>query len=358
MEDDFPTLAEVLNDHGYITAGFSNNGWVETEKTRVARGFAEYTLARLAKPIEPFLPETDPDKQDKGSWVTVGLVREWLDRHAEADAPFLLFINCVEPHMRYWPPQSFRSQFLLEGVDQEYARQIPQLQFQGTTGQVVLSPEDWEIVKSLRDGETACLDHRIGLILTYMRQKGILDSTVVFILGDHGDSTGEHGTHTGHCQTGIWDTVLHTPLVVRGPSFPRGQRVQHLVQTTDILPTILPIAGIDDPAVRQEIQGTSLLAALGDEPPREFAVAEVQKPLEPLAFMRQVDPKFDSRIYNRLYKCARTREYKYVWASDGRDELYDIAKDKDEQQNIIKRRPEIALELRSKLRDFLVRLDR
>ena len=354
MEEDFPTLAEVLNAHGYYTAGICNNGWVEQEKTRIARGFTEYTLARQAEPVPPYLPQRD--NPDKGSWKTVGLVRKWLDEHAKGEKPFLLFINCTEPHMKYWAPQPFRERFLLKGVDDDYARQIPQAQFPGTAGQVVLTQDQWEIVKSLRDGATACLDHRMGLMFDYMRELGVLDETVVFILGDHGDSTGEHGLHTAHCQMAIWDTLLHTPLIVRGPDhFPAGVRVRDLAQTVDVAPTILRIAGVEDGKVWEEMQGKSLLDALHG-PIREFAMAEVQKPLEPFALMSQRTSGWDPRSVNRRWKCARTLEYKYVWSSDMRDELYNIAEDPDEQKNIISEKPEVARELKQKLEDFLLSL--
>jgi len=357
LEPDFPTLAEVLNDHGYHTAGFTNNGmWVIDEDVGIARGFKEYTIVRHAKPVPPFTPQ--PGNPDKGSWKTVGLVRKWLDEHAQDEKPFLLFINCTEPHMKYWPPNPFRRQFLLDGVDEEYAMKIPQDQFLGTAGKVVVSPDDWEIVKSLRDGETACLDHRMGLIFDYMRELGILDDTVLFILGDHGDTNGEHGLHTAHCQVAIWDTLLHTPLIVRGPNyFPSKTRIEHIVQTVDIFPTILEMAGIEDKKVWKEMQGKSLLSAL-DGPVREFAMAEVQKPTEPFVIIASRYAGWDPRTFNYHLKCARTLKYKYIWSSNMRDELYNIVEDPYEQNNIISEKPEIAEELRKKLEDFLLSLDR
>jgi len=165
----------------------------------------------------------------------------------------------------------------------------------------------------------------------------------------------------------IWDTMLHTPLIVRGPSFPKGKRVRHLVQTVDIFPTILELAEIEEESaksnqrlrlmVKKEMQGKSLLSALGDEPIREFAMAEVQKPLEPFAIMKERCPDFDPRVINRQWKCARTLEYKYCWASDLCDELYNIQVDPDEQKNIIGEKPEIASELRKKLEDFLLSIE-
>jgi len=355
LEPDLPTLAEAMNQHGYATAGFTNNGmWVIDQDVGIARGFGEYTIVREAKPVPPFTPQ--PDNPDKGSWKTVGLVRKWLDQHSHDDKPFLLFINCTEPHMKYWPPNPFRNRFLLEGVDDEYAMKIPQDQFLGSAGKIVLSPDDWEIVKSLRDGETACLDHRMDLIFDYMEELDVLDDTVLYILGDHGDTNGEHGFHTAHCQTAIWDTLIHTPLIIRGPGyFPAGTRIKHLVQTVDIFPTILEIAGVEDRKLWEEMQGKSLLSALHGQI-REFAMAEVQKPTEPLALISHRHEGWDPRVFNRHLKCARTLEYKYIWSSDMQDRLYNIADDPYEQRNVIAEKPEVAEELRGRLEDFLLGL--
>ena len=79
-----------------------------------------------------------------------------------------MFINCVEPHLRVWAPQPFRGQFLLPGVSEAEAlrRQSGCLCRAAWPGaQSHRRPHDagdWEILKSLYDGATACLDDRIG----------------------------------------------------------------------------------------------------------------------------------------------------------------------------------------------------
>ncbi len=57
-------------------------------------------------------------------------------------------------------------------------------------------------------------------------------------------------------------------------------------------------------------------------------------------------------------KSARTHEWKYIWASDGRDELYHVAEDPDEQKNVIHEYPQVAAELYQKMEDLLLSLDR
>ncbi|MGD8239781.1 MAG: sulfatase-like hydrolase/transferase [Armatimonadota bacterium] len=249
--------------------------------------------------------------------------------------------------------------FLLEGVEDDLAKRIPQQQFSGTAGEVTLTQRQWEIVRSLRDGETACVDERIGMIYDNMARRGILDDTAFIVTADHGDTQGEHGFHTAHCQTAIWDTMLHTPLVIRYPhGFGGGRRILDLVQTVDVMPTILAMAGVGDEAVWREMQGYSLTDVATGPAVREFAVAETQKPLEPFHWILNEHPNVDIRVFNRHLKAARTHEWKYIWSSDANDELYHVATDRDEQKNVVAEHRDVAEELRVKLEEFLLSMDR
>jgi len=358
LEDGIPTLAEALNDTGYLTAAINPNPWVQQDSGNCGRGFQEYLNPRKMEDVPPYTKKEAGESYGP-SWKLVGLVEKWLDDHKDDKRPWLLFVLTAEPHMKYWAPQPFRKRFLLPGVDDEYAGKIPQNQFSGTAGEVVLSEKEWEIVRSLRDGATACVDDRIGRIYDNMRKRGILDDTVFIVTSDHGDTQGEHGFHTAHCQTAIWDTLLHTPLVIRYPDgFPGGVRVEHIVQTVDVMPTLLEMAGVTDENVWNEMHGKSLLQTVKGKPIREFAVAETQKPLEPFHWIMREHPGYDIRVFNRHLKCARTLEWKYIWASDGQDHLYHVAVDPDEQKNLIREKKEIADELRLKLENFLLSIDR
>ena len=59
------------------------------------------------------------------------------------------------------------------------------------------------------------------------------------------------------------------------------------------------------------------------------------------------NPEFDVSVYARRLKDVRTKEFKYIWASDGRDELYNLKIDPGELNNLIKSQPEKAKELKT-----------
>jgi len=226
-----------------------------------------------------------------------------------------------------------------------------------TIGVRNLTFRDWEIQRSLYDGCTACLDHRIGLLRGVLEELGLLDNTLLIITGDHGDTQGEHVGHAYHSQNGLWDTVIKTPLVVRLPGvFEGGQRNEELVQIVDIFPTILDLLELDEPEARKSIQGKSLLDALRG-PVREFALAEAQTPKHVFRRVWSMYPDYDIRWLNESLKAARTKKYKYIWSSIGRDALYDVEEDPDEQWNIIERKREVAAELQGKLEKFLMSIE-
>jgi len=65
----------------------------------------------------------------------------------------------------------------------------------------------------------------------------------------------------------------------------------------------------------------------------------------------------DVRFANVWYKAARTKRYKYVWASNGQDMLFNIVRDPDERWNIIDRRPDIAKKLYKALEAKLMSIE-
>jgi len=366
LEPGIPTLAEVLNRHGYYTAAIQSNPWVQQDEGDCMRGFTDFTRPGAwsgkggLPPVPPYVPVEG--ESDTGiCWKMVGWVEDWLNRNAQREEPWMLFVLTGETHMKCWPPLKYRKQFLPEGFPDDKAKAVPQSQFLGTAGVVTMTAADWEIVRCLRDGAMAYVDNAIGEILNNMRKRGILDDTIFIVTSDHGDTHGEHGHHTAHCQTALWDTMLHTPLIMRYPArIPAATRVPHLAANVDVMPTLLELCGIDDEEAKRHIQGHSLLKAIDGQPVRDFVMAEVAKALEPMHLTWREHPnrdQFDYRIYNRFLKAARTLEWKYIWTSDMRDELYHVATDAAEQTNVIAQHPDVARDLKLKMENLLLSLD-
>ena len=149
----------------------------------------------------------------------------------------------------------------------------------------------------------------------------------------------------------VYDTLLHVPLIIRYPEcFKAGLRVDRQVRLTDIYPTILDVLAIEHDSY--EIQGCSLLSNREDHW-SDFAIAEHAVWGWWLDKLKRANHKFDVSKYARRLKTIRTEEFKYIWASDGCHELYNIRQDPEELNNLIETNPEKARELGVLLAEWL-----
>jgi arylsulfatase A-like enzyme len=198
-------------------------------------------------------------------------------------------------------------------------------------GVTVLGEEQRGLLSDLYDAEIATLDREVGVLLDRMRADGLLDSTVIVIVGDHGESIGEHGTYDhGH---GLHSQLLHVPLLMRFPgSLDGGRRVDDLVRLTDVAPTILEVCGLPP---LEGIEGRTLLH---DLPGR---IARAAQPRDGLFAIRarhelpDADPSpVAVGIRSVVDGALHLLEY-----SDGRIELYDRKDDPQETRNLAKDRP-------------------
>ncbi len=95
-----------------------------------------------------------------------------------------------------------------------------------------------------------------------MREDGVLDSTLLVFMSDHGEHLGEHGQWEHHPPG--FKQVIHVPLFMVYPErFPEGRRISEPVQLLDLMPTVLELAGVDRGPLM--LQGDSLLSLVDGE---------------------------------------------------------------------------------------------
>lgn len=364
LEPGLPQMPEVFGKNGYRTVAFCNNHWA-LDESRVSAGTGWDEIVRYGfekyKPVAPYIPPEDPDLRDKGALKAVGLMSKWLDDNAVGkQKPFFLFVNCTEPHDPYNPPEPFRSRFMPEGMEYEPLFKNKGGQCKSTIGDRCQTFDEWLFERCMYDALTACLDDRIGMFVEELKRRELYDDTIFIVTGDHGDVQGEQVGYSYHSQNGVWDHVCKTPLVVRYPRvFKAGTKCREMVQINDVFPTLMDICGIKDKDAAESIQGENLLAAL-KKPVRDFALLEAQRAIHPMRRAwgeGELGPDLDVRFMNVSYKAARTKRYKYVWVSNGRDMLFDTVKDPDERWNIIDRKPQVATKLRKAMEAKLMGIE-
>jgi choline-sulfatase len=157
-------------------------------------------------------------------------------------------------------------------------------------------------------------------------------STLIVLASDHGEAFGEHG-EVGHSLF-VYDTTLRVPLIVAGPGVPEGRRVNDAVALIDVAPTVLRLLGIAGATF--DADGTDLRPALDGA-----ALARRELYAESFA------PLFDFG-WSGL-RALRADGWKYIAAP--RTELYDLAADGDETNNLVDRDP-------ARARTLAARVDR
>ena len=361
LDDRFETIAEVLSENGYITLGYSNNIFVSPQRN-LAQGFNTFEVTNSGKKkleLPEYLRirslfgkrydiggELYGPSEDDGALSTNETVRAWISNVSRHEQPFFIFINYMEAHEPLHPPESFAMPFMPEGIgwDQQSKGLLRYPEY--LTGLVPHDDEAFAIRRALYDGEISYLDVRIGELLEYLRESNILDETLLIITSDHGENFGEHGL-MDHMFC-VYDTLIHVPLIIRYPGvFEGGQRVNDLVQLIDIYPTILDLLDIDGYDVEQNL-GNSLVGESKD-PELRFTIGQDRIWIGALVNLIQAKDDFDPSVFERELEAIRTEEYKYIWGSDGSEELYNIRLDPQELNNLIESEPEVANELRSLL---------
>ena len=396
LRPDLVPLPEILGRHGYRTFCVSSNYWLSRE-TGFDRGFHRFVHSwqlvqtagtnhplkrqqrKQAVGIDPAGNGTSTKRRllleagnsvnwlferttkklrqrfhayDDGAWRVNQQVARWASAWNRKEEPFFAFVHYMEPHIRYAAPGRYRTMHVPPGVDPARINRVNQDPWRYLAGCAEMSAEDLAILGGLYDGEVSYVDYRVGQLHELLSEEGLLRDTLFIITSDHGENLGDHHLMShAYC---LYDTLLHVPLIVHyPPEFPRGQRISQQVQTVDIFPTILNLANIRDEQAWGQVQGQSLLAARGTNGSTRPVFSEYLEPEPSVSVLTKRYPGFDGSPYDRALRSVRADGYKYISASDGRDELYDLTRDPNEERNIISSETETARRLRTSLDEWL-----
>lgn len=201
---------------------------------------------------------------------------------------------------------------------------------------------EWKYQRYMRDYAKVVksLDDNVGRVLDYLKEKDMLDNTLVVYTSDQGFYMGEHGWFDKRF---MYEESMHTPLIMHLPKGldARGD-ITELVQNIDYGPTILDLAGISLP---EDMHGISMLPLLKGEHPVNWRKALYYHFYEYPA----------EHMVKRHYG-VRTERYKLIHFYNDIDvwELYDLKNDPAEMYNIYGQpgTEEVTAELKTTLLDL------
>ena len=274
------------------------------------------------------------------SWITAPVLatsfsswfEDWSSRHR--GAPFFAFVHQWDVHYDYLPPPPYNTMF-----DAAYLG--------SATGRYEhmkssMSARDLEHVVALYDGEIRFSDELVGHLISALENGGILDQTIVILTADHGEEFYEHGLK-GHRHQ-LYDESLLVPLVMRyPPSLAAGIHVRQQVRLMDIAPTVLGLAKVNPPHGFGSIKGES-----GVQRGRDLADLVNRAP-------GPVVHAFGSLGGSMFF--LRTGRHKFLLNADFEtEELYDLMRDPEELDNIVKSQLELAAEMRAELQSWMSKM--
>ena len=312
-----PTLPELLRGAGVVTAAIDN---LAGGQPWFFRGYDHYMTLR----------------ENTMDWIA-GAALKWV--HAYGDSPFFLFLHPWDPHSPYVVPDAYRNRFIegdgKSGDPERWKAVEEQLVypfFKSFHYDRLGGVNDLDYIEAQYDSEIRYCDDGMAKLFAGLRDQGLWDDTAILITSDHGESMTEHHVYFEH--HGIYDGVLHVPLIARIPHAPEGLRIRGMRQHIDLAPTVMDLFGESIP---EPFEGGSLMPHLLDE----------------------TDEGYDA-IYaaeaSRMSKWAiHTGDWKFLKNIDpgqyhiDYDELYHIAEDPHESRNLIADHPEIAENLERRL---------
>ncbi len=297
------SMYEVKQDHGWHNISKTSHFYFR-ERRGVNQGFQVW--------------DNDGHKELEDSHDDIATPRIWNrleptledlgEQHQSDDAdPFSIFVHFFDPHARYNHHDEFpfdRGNTHRENLIADY------------------------------DSEIAHADHYVGKIIDTLKEQDLYDDTIFVITSDHGEAFDEHGYYF-HGQT-LYNTVLNVPKLIRVPGW-FDHEVDGPVSVIDIAPTLLDLLDLPIP---DEYEGEALTdVLLGRAAPAERPIFGELLPYT---------------AFEEHHRAVVYGDYKLIVDfTHGIEELYNVAEDPLEQNDLSGEKPEKHAKLREMLDEFM-----
>ena len=268
--DGTTTLAQTLSAEGYDTACYSSNAWI-TPYTRLTDGFDDQdnffevmpgnflsgpladawqtlndneTLRAVADKLVS-LGNTAHELlaggggADSKTPAVIDRTREFVADSAASDSEgFFAFINLMDAHLPYHPPEEYAAEFA-PGVD---SADICQNSKEYNSGARDIDDAEWDAIRGLYDADIAHIDAELTRLFDWLKAEDLWDDTAVVVCADHGELHGEHDLY-GH-EFCLYDPLVNVPLLVKHPALD-AERRDDQVELLDTYHTVLDALGVD-----------------------------------------------------------------------------------------------------------------
>jgi arylsulfatase A-like enzyme len=241
--------------------------------------------------------------------------------------PFFLFLHYWDTHFPFPTIKNNKAETeqdlkeTLESIKDENERKYLELRI-ANKGIYTISS-----LKEKYDQSIKVVDEQVGKFYDFLKEKNILDETLIFILGDHGMSLTEHGILFN--PSGLYESSIRAPLILHFPGF-EGKEISEFVQNIDIVPTILDTIQVNN---QEKFDGFSLKPLIEKNTPLRDKVFSYDGLCEDVVTVRTKSKKFILAKDNFCNLCKGKHHQEF--------EEYNLEKDPKEMQNIFLEKSEL-----------------
>jgi arylsulfatase A-like enzyme len=346
----FPTLAEVLAGQGYRTGGFVANMFYMGARTGLSRGFQYYddwpitvpmlvSNSWLARSIGTIIAGRQVTMQ-AGAWGFKHAAqvnrsfRDWLDD--TGDRPFFAYLNYLDAHHPFPVPAPY---------DTHFSGRLPPPR----SWDAMFTANEQKQLTDAYDNAIAYLDSEVDSVFADLDGRGLLDNTVVVIVGDHGEQFGEQRRKAKGHGNSLYAALLDVPLIIYGPNANvPARRIERTISLHDLAATLMDLLQLDDVS---PFPGESLA--------RNWEPGEQERRERPAFSELSLENSFvdrgaEWRTWAGHMRSITDGPFHYIANGDGTEEMYDTEADPWEKDDLASsgRYPLDLERLRALLEDF------
>ncbi|MDP8248886.1 MAG: sulfatase-like hydrolase/transferase [Candidatus Tritonobacter lacicola] len=332
--DDIPKIVHELGRLGYRTAafvssftldsrfGFSDGFEIYDDDFSRLKGYQSLTLVRV---IDSILGITG-GRLERIAGRTNDDAVSWLRRIARQ--PYFLWVHYYDPHGPYAPPPPYSGMYYEGRKDDPANRSMDGVEMPLYWPPTIRDFTDIAYPIAQYDAEVTYTDAQIGRLLEEIDSRS--GDTILVVVGDHGESLDERGYYFRHGDY-LYDDQVKVPMIIRHGKSGEPVRVGAVVQTIDIVPTLLDLAGLEAPGW---CSGRSLVPLMK---------GENAGPGEGLSETRR---QGDESI---LDVACYDGGYKLIVRPGKETRLFDLRKDPGELRDISGEREDLVLKLKERI---------
>lgn len=246
-----------------------------------------------------------PDNNE--TYLTDKLTYDAIDfiKNYDQEKPFMLSFSYYSVHTPHQGKKELIDRFKEKGLEDRYANYAAM---------------------------ATSVDESVGKVLKAIKEKGIEKETIIIFLSDQGSYFENIPFRGGKMTETLFEGGARVPFFVHWPGVTKPNTTNNsLVQSTDLLPTFVEMAG-GDVSKYKDLDGMSLASTIKNNDKLERG-----------------ESIFGYRAYEDLYVSVRNGDWKLLAYRSGKLELYNISNDIKEQNDVSKENPEKVNELKSEL---------